>query len=53
MGTGDRAMVIKKEWLLLPLMKTENSEILSRGSNSRSGFDVSSHLERDINEKLK
>ena len=43
-------MVIK-EWLLLPLMKTENSEILNRGSNSRSGFDVSAHLERDIKMK--
>lgn len=46
-------MVIKKEWLLLPLTKTKNSELLSRGSNSRSRFDVSSHLRRDIDEKLK
>ena len=39
MRTGNRTMVIKKDWLLLPLTKTENSEIQSSGSSSRSGLE--------------
>lgn len=43
MRTPNRAMVIEREWILLPLAETENSEILSSGSHSlRCGSEVSS-----------